>query len=435
VEEVEDEPLFCERVAGIDIGKAAIMVTIRVPGLTSSGRRRQETREFRTVRKDLLALADWLREWDITKAGMEATSDYWKPVYFLLEREGFDCDLYPAARVKALPGRPKTDKLDSVWLAKITERGSLASSFVPPEDIRVLRIHTRYRRRLVQERTAEMGRCEKLLEDACVKLSSVITSIHGDSGRDMLNAIIAGERDPKVLAQLARRRMRSKIPQLEEALDCTFFTEDHAFILSMRLENIDHLSAQVKKLDDRIAVLCEPYERQIAQLDEVPGYGITTAQDLIAEIGVDMSAFPTAGHLCSWARQAPGVRESGGKRKGRNATGRGNPYIGGALGEAAIGAGRTQTFLGARYRRLVTRMPKKKAHSAVARTQLVITHALLSDPEARYHDLGAGYYEQRQNIRRQARSHARALERLGCKATIEIPDPETGGYLPIATAS
>jgi transposase len=216
-------------------------------------------------------------------------------VYFLLEREGFGCDLYPASQVKALPGRPKTGKLDSVWLAKITERGSVASSFVPPEDIRVLRTHTRYRRRLAQARTAEMGRCEKLLEDACVKLSSVITSIHGVSGRDMLNAIIAGERDPKVLAQLARRRMRGKIPQLEEALDCTFFTDDHAFILSMMLENIDHLSAQVKKLDGRISVLCEPYERQIAQLDEVPGYGITTAQDLIAGIGVDMSVFPPPG--------------------------------------------------------------------------------------------------------------------------------------------
>jgi transposase len=170
VEEVEDEPLFCERAAGIGIGKAMVMVTIGVPGESGSRRRQQETREFRTVRRDLLALADWLRAWQVEKAGMEATGDYWKPVYFLLEREGFDCDLYPAARVKALPGRPKTDKLDSVWLAKITERGSLAASFVPPEDIRVLRIHTRYRRRLVQARTAEEERCEKLLEDACVKL-------------------------------------------------------------------------------------------------------------------------------------------------------------------------------------------------------------------------------------------------------------------------
>jgi transposase len=166
VEEAGDEPLFAERVAGIDIGKAAIMVTIRVPSGARRGRRQQETREFRAVRKDLLALADWLRCWQVTKVGMEATGDYWKPVYFLLEREGFDCALYHASQVKALPGRPKTDKLDSVWLAKITERGQLPSSFVPPEDIRQLRTHTRYRRHLIQARTAEMARCEKLLEDA-----------------------------------------------------------------------------------------------------------------------------------------------------------------------------------------------------------------------------------------------------------------------------
>jgi transposase len=352
VEEVEDEPLFCERVAGTGIGKAMIMVTIRVPGDTGSRRRQQETREFRTVRKDLLALADWLRVWQVEKAGMEAASDYWKPVYFLLEREGFDCDLYPASRVKALPGRPKTDKLDSIWLAKITGRGSLAGSFVPPEDIRVLRTHTRYRRHLVQERTAEKSRCEKLPEDACLKLSSVITDVHGVSGREMLTAIIAGQRDPRVLAQMARTRMRGKIPQLEEALDCTFFTEDHAFILKMMLDSIDRITAQIRVLDDKIAGLRQPYERQIAQLDDVPGYGITTAQDLIAGIGVDMSAFPTAGHLCSRGRQAPGVRESGGRRKGKNATGRGSPCIAGALGEAAVNAGRTQTFLGTKYRRL-----------------------------------------------------------------------------------
>jgi transposase len=166
VDEVKDEPLFCERVAGIDIGKAKIMVTIRVPSDRRTGRRQQETREFTAVRKDLLALADWLRCWGVTRAGMEATGDYWKPVYFLLEREGFDCVLYHASQVKALPGRPKTDKLDSVWLAKITEQGSLPGSFVPPEDIRRLRTHTRYRRHLVQAQTAEKARCEKLLEDA-----------------------------------------------------------------------------------------------------------------------------------------------------------------------------------------------------------------------------------------------------------------------------
>jgi len=436
VEEVENEPLFADRVAGIDIGKKEIMVTIRVPSDSRRGRRQQETREFRAVRKDLLALADWLRTWGVTRVGMEATGDYWKPVYFLLEREGFDCVLYHASQVKALPGRPKTDKLDSVWLAKITEQGSLAGSFVPPEDIRRLRTHTRYRRHLVQACTAEKGRCEKLLEDAHLKLSSVITDIHGVSGREMLTAIIAGERNPKVLAQMARTRMRAKIRELEEALDCSFFTSQHAFILQMMLANIDHLEDQVKELTAKITELCEPYARQISQLDAIPGFGIITAQDTIGEIGVDMTVFPTAGHLCSWARRAPQVRESAGKRKGKNATGRGNPYLGGALGEAAANAGRTQTFLGAKYRRLVRHMPKKKAQGAIGRTQLVICYELLSDPEAVYEDLGTGYYERRANIRREVRSHARAIERRGYKVILEPLDPGLDpAILPVTKAS
>ena len=435
MEEVEDEPLFCERVAGIDIGKKMIMVTIRVQSESRKGGRQQETREFGTTRRELLALADWLRCWQVERVGMESTSDYWKPVFFLLEREGFDCTLYQASQVKALPGRPKTDKLDSVWLAKITERGSLAGSFVPPEEIRRLRTHTRYRRKLVQMRTAQKERCEKLLEDAHLKLSSVISDIHGVSGRDMLGAIAAGERNPKVLADKARGVMRGKIKKLEEALDCSFFTEEHAFILQMMLDSIGQLTAQITVLDGKIAEMCRPYERQVEQLDGIPGFGITTAQDLIAETGTDMSVFPTAGHLASWARQAPRVTESAGKRKGANATGRGNPYIGGTLGEASISVGRTQTFLGAKYRRLCTHMSKKKAQGAIMRTQLVIAHALLSDPAAEYEDLGPGYYERKADIRRRARSHARALERLGYKVTIEAPDRETGEYLPIATAS
>jgi transposase len=413
-----------ERVAGIDIGKAMIMVTIRVPG--QSGKRQQETREFRTVRKDLLALADWLRCWQVAKAGMEATGDYWKPVYFLLEREGLDCVLYHASQVKALPGRPKTDKPDSVWLARITERGSLPGSFVPPEDIRRLRTHTRYRRHLIQARTAEMTRCEKLPEDAHIKLSSVISDLHGKAGRNMLDAIIAGERNPKVLAQMALTSMRRKIAQLEEALDCSFFTDQHAFILAMMLASIDHLTTQIGELDARLAELCQPYEQQIAQLDAIPGFGIITAQDIIAETGTDMTVFPTAGHLCSWARQAPQVSQSAGKRRGKNATGRGNPCIGAALGESAIGAGRTQTFPGTKYRRLVRHMPRKKAQGAIMRTQLVICHALLSDPEAVCEDLGTGYYEHRANIRRDVRNHARAIERRGYKVILEplTPDAE-----------
>src|SRR6201985_3656277 len=217
MEEAEDEPLFCERAAGIDIGKQMIMVTIRVPSDRRKGGRQQETREFGTTRRELLALADWLRCWQGGGAGGEGPSDYWEAGVFSLEQEGFDCLLYQASQVKALPGRPKTDKLDSVWLARITEQGSLAGSFVPPEEIRRLRTPTRYRRKLVQMRTAQKERCEKLLEDAHLKLSSVISDIHGVSGRDMLRAIAAGERNPKVLAQMARGVMRSKIARLEQA--------------------------------------------------------------------------------------------------------------------------------------------------------------------------------------------------------------------------
>src|SRR5579859_3055547 len=253
VEEAGDEPLFCERAAGIDIAKQTVMVTVRVPSEGRRGGRQQETREYGTTRRQLLDMADWLRSWGVERAGMEATSDYWKPVYFLLEQQGLDCVLYPAAKVKAQPGRPKTDRLDSVWLAKVTEQGSVTGSFVPPEDIRRLRTHTRYRRRLVQARTAEKERCEKLLEDAHLKLSSVISDIHGVSGRAMLKAIIAGERNPAVLAELARGRMRGKTARLAEALDCSFFTPEHAFILSMMLRNIDHLTAQIGLLDVRIA--------------------------------------------------------------------------------------------------------------------------------------------------------------------------------------
>ena len=264
----------------------------------------------------------------------------------------------------------------------------------------------------------------------------MITDIHGVSGRDMLTAIIAGERNPKVLAQMAQTRMRGKIAQLEEALDCSFFTDEHAFILQMMLANIDHITAQIKELTAKIEILCEPYARQIAQLDGIPGFGVITAQDIIGEIGVDMAVFPTAGHLCSWARQAPRVSESGGKRKGKNATGQGNPYLGGALGESAVNAGRTQTFLGTKYRRLVRHMPKKKAQGAISRTQLVITHALLSDPDAVYEDLGTDYYERRANIRREVRSHARAIERRGYKVILEPIDPGLDpDILPVTKAS
>ena len=415
--------------AGLDIAKAGVEVTVRVPGDTAAGRRRQETRAFGTTRRELLDLAAWLACWEVTKAGMEATGDYWKPVFFLPESQGLDCELYNAGQVKALPGRPKTDRADSIWLARITERGMIGSSFVPPEPIRRLRTHTRYRRHLTQARTAEKQRVEKLLEDGHLKLSSVIPDIHGVSGRDMLDALAAGQRDPKALAQLARGSMRGKIGRLEEALDCSFFTGHHAAVLAMMLAAIDYYSAQIEALTATIEALIAPYLRQVEQLDAVHGIGPICAQDIIGEIGTDMTVFPSAAHLVSWARWSPQVKQSAGKRKGSNSTGRGNPYLGAALGEAVIGAARTPSFLGARYRRLARRMPKKKALVATGNSMLTIVHALLADPDMDYHDLGPSYYEQRMHTRRQARNHIRSLERLGYKVTIQAIDPGTGELL------
>jgi transposase len=303
---------------------------------------------------------------------------------------------------------------------------------VPPGPIRRLRTHTRYRRHLTQARTAEKQRAEKLLEDGHLKLSAVISDIHGVSGRDMLDALAAGQRDPKALAQLARGRMRGKIRRLEQALDCSFFTREHAAVLAMMLAVIDHHTAQIDALTATIGELIEPWLRQVEQPGAVHGIGPVCAQDIIAETGTDMTVFPTAAHLVSWAKWSPQVSQSAGKRKGANATGRGNPSLSAALGEAAHGAARTQSFHGARYRRLARRMPKKKALAATGNSMLAIIHALLSDPEASYRDLGTGYYEQRMHARRQARNHLRSLERLGYKVTIQAINPDTGELLAAA---
>jgi hypothetical protein len=270
---------------------------------------------------------------------------------------------------------------------------------------------------------------EKLLEDGHLKLSSVISDIHGVSGRDMLNALAAGQRDPTALAQLARGTMRGKIRRLEEALDCSFFTDEHAAVLAMMLAVIDHHTTQIEALNARIDPLIEPYLHQVAQLDAVHGIGTICAQDIIAETGTNMIAFPTAAHLVSWAQWSPQVKQPAGKRKGSNATGRGNPYLSAALGEAAIGASRTHSFLGTRYRRLARRMPKKKALVATSNSILTIVHALLSDPSACYQDLGWDYYEQRMHARRQARRHVKSLERLGNKVTMPALNPDTGELL------
>lgn len=295
-------------------------------------------------------------------------------------------------------------------------------SFVPPADIRRLRGLTRDRADVVGARTATKNRVEKLLEEACIKLSVVISDIHGVSGRAMMDAMITGERDPKVLADMAKSRMRPKIRLLEDAfagLKVGTFDTQHRFRLQLMLDRIDRDDADIAAIDAQIETLLDPFADAIARLDEIPGIGLTAAAVIIAEIGVDMTRFPTPGHLASWAKFAPGIKASAGKTKGNGATGKGNRYLARALGEAAAGAARTDTFLGARYRRIARRRGKKKAIVATGRSILVITWHLLADPEARFEDLGPDHYDRHVSTTAKKRSHIRGLEALGYHVTLQ----------------
>jgi len=352
--ESHDEEQIIARVAALDIAKAELVCCVRVPSPAGGKRRLQEVATYSTMTQALTELANRLVEMRVQRVVMEATSSYWKPVFYLLEAHGLDPWLVNARDVKHLPGRPKTDVLDAVWLCKVAERQMLRPSFVPPWPIRRLRDLTRYRTDLVAARTAEKNRVEKLLEDACIKLSVVASDIFGVSGRAMLAALVAGERDPKVLAQLARARMRGKIDRLEQAFD-GHFDDHHRFLLSRMLARIEGLDADIAAVDAQIDVQLAPFAEAAARLDEIPGIGPVAAAAIIAEIGVDMSRFPTAGHLCSWAKFAPGINSSAGKSKGSASSGHGNPYLARILGEAAVGTTKTNTFLAARYRRIARR--------------------------------------------------------------------------------
>ena len=413
-----DEDQIIARVAAVDIGKAGLVCCVRVPGGEGAKRRLQEVSTHSTMTRSLAELANHLVDLRIERVVMEATSDYWRPVFYLLEAHGLEPWLVNARDVKHLPGRPKTDVLDAVWLCKVAERQMLRPSFVPPRLIRQLRDFTRYRIDLVGARGAEKNRVEKLLEDACIKLSVVASDIFGVSGRQMMAAMIAGERDPKVLAGMARTRMRAKIPQLVEAFT-GHFDDHHRFLLAQMLARIDGIDADIAVLDAQIETLLAPFAQAAVRLDEIPGIGPVAAAIIIAEIGVDMTRFPTAGHLCSWAKFSPGIKTSAGKSKGSGSTGHGNRYLARVLGEAAVIAGRSDTFLGERYRRIARRRGKKKAIVAVGRSILVIIWHLLSDPDVGFNDLGADHFARNVNTETKKRNHIRQLEALGYMVTVE----------------
>lgn len=414
--ESHDEEQIIARVAALDIGKAEV-VCVRVPAGANTKKRLQEVSTHSTMTRALTELANHLVDRGVERVVMEATSDYWKPVFYLLEAHGLDPWLVNARDVKHLPGRPKTDVLDAVWLCKVAERQMLRPSFVPPKPIRRLRDLTRYRIELVGARTAEKNRVEKLLEDACIKLSVVASDIFGVSGRAMMAALIAGERDPKVLAQLARARMRTKIGRLEEAFN-GHFDNHHAFLLARMLGRIDAIDADIAAVDTQIEAYLAPFAAAAARLDEIPGIGPVAAAIIIAEVGVDMSRFPTAGHLCSWAKFSPGISSSAGKVKGNGSTGHGNRYLARVLGESAVVAGRTDSFLGERYRRIAKRRGKKRAIVAVGRSILVIVWHLLSDEQAVFTDLGADHFTRHVNPETKKRNHIRQLEALGYTVTL-----------------
>jgi transposase len=441
-QEIEDEEheQVLERVAAVDVAKASGMVCTRVPHQARPGKRRTRVWQVDATTNAILELADHLVAEGIEKVTLESASDYWRIWFYLLEAAGLGVQLVRARDVKQAPGRPKTDKLDAVWLAKLTERGMLRPSFVPPAQIRQLRDYTRLRTDLARERTRHYSRLEKLLEDALIKVSAVASKLDTLSVRDMLEALIGGERDPKVLASLARGRMRAKHERLVQALTGRF-DDHHAELARMLLDQIDALSAQIGKLTTRIEELIAaipaaqgidadgttgpaagkadgaPVLPAVDRLDEVTGIGREAAQAIIAEIGLHMSVFPTPAHLVSWAKISPQTVQSGAKNRSGK-TGKGNPYLKGVLGEAAAAAGRTDTFLGERYRRLASPRGKLKALVAIARSILVIVWHLLADRTARFQDLGASYHASRIDKNRKMRTHIRQLEALGYSVTL-----------------
>jgi transposase len=454
-EEILDEEYeqVLERVCAIDVAKEFGQVCVRTP--RADGRRGSKVFTVEASTGEILKLGESLLQQGIEMVTLESTSDYWRIFYYLLESCGLRVQLVNARDVKNVPGRPKSDKIDSVWLAKLTERGMLRPSFVPPHEVRVLRDYTRTRIDLTRDRTRQWQRLEKLLEDALIKVSAVASTLTTISVRDMLDALIRGERDPEALADLARGIMRSKRRELVRALDGRF-DDHHAELAQIMLGQIDSLTAEIDQLTARIEHLVaelpapeqptDPPQRDqpgrsddptghdaatsaepvpapspprapLHRLADIPGINLAAAEVILAEIGTDMTRFPTPQHLVSWAHLTPQLKQSGNKRHGGK-TSAGNPYLKGILGTAAASAARTNTFLGERYRRIVKRRGKGKALVAVARSILVIVWHLLADPNATYRDLGPDYYHSRIDKERRKRHLVQQLEALGLQVTL-----------------
>lgn len=398
--------------AGLDVHKKTVVAAVSVP--KPSGDWQQATRTFATMTSDLLALSDWLTNQGVSHVALESTGEYWKPVFNILETN-FEVVLVNAQHIKAVPGR-KTDVNDAEWLADLLKHGLLKASFVPPEGQRELRELTRSRTTFVRERATLVNRIHKVLESANIKLASVATDVTGASGRAILAELIQGRASPATMADLAKGRLRAKREQLIKALEGRVKAH-HRFILTELLCQIDNLDEAIARFDQQIQEYCRPVEEAVRHLDTIPGVARETAEIIVAEIGTDMSRFPSAAHLASWAGVAPGNNESAGKRRSGK-TRKGDRPLGVALNQAAHGASHTKnTYLAAQYHRLVARRGKKKAIGAVAHSILVIAYHLIARKED-YRELGGDYFDQRRP-EATANHLVKRLEALGYTVNIQ----------------
>jgi transposase len=400
--------VVCERCCGLDIHKKSVVACLMTP-------EQKETRSFGTMTSDLQRLLTWLQEAGCTQVAMESTGVYWKPVYNLFEGHGLTLLVVNARNMKAVPGR-KTDVRDAEWICDLLRHGLLQASFIPDRGQRELQELTRYRRSLIRERSNEVNRIQKVLEGANIKLSSVVSNVLGVAGRAMLEALIAGVSDPQELAGKATTRLRATPEELAAALEGCIGSHQR-FMLTIQLRHVDSLTEEIERLDQEIAQRLEPVAGAIQRLDTIPGVGQRGAEELVAAIGTDMSRFPSARHLTSWAKICPGTYESAGKRSSAS-IGKGNPHLRTTLVEAAWASAQSRnTYLSAHYHRLKARKGAKRALTATAHTILVIVYHILKDGTV-YQDLGTNYFDERAKEVTVQRTVKR-LERLGYKVTVE----------------